>query len=141
MSEKKTIQINPDLFKMSNKKTKKKQPKIELKSEFKTQKQKTLRTNVLKMIREKQQDAYKKLFNTTKSPTINSNSNSNSKTEYDKDFNESLKFFSSLANKVKNETPLNTTFKNHQHISSPILSFIPDTPIKIMTQQSQQLQQ
>ena len=55
MSERKTIQINPELFKMSNKKTQKKQPnspKIELKSEFKTQKQKTLRKNVLKMIRE-----------------------------------------------------------------------------------------
>ena len=69
MSERKTIQINPELFKMSNKKTQKKQPnspKIELKSEFKTQKQKTLRKNVLKMIREKQQDAYKELFDSKK---------------------------------------------------------------------------
>ena len=60
MSEKKTIQINPDLFKISNKSNTRKKgtekpPKIELKSSIRTQKQKTLRKNVLKMIREKQQ--------------------------------------------------------------------------------------
>jgi len=128
MSERKTIQINPELFKMSNKKTQKKQPnspKIELKSEFKTQKQKTLRKNVLKMIREKQQDAYKELFDSKKS----SNPSSNTNTMFDKDFDESLKFFSSLANKVKNETPLNTTIKNHSPIVEPPVISYPDSPI------------
>ena len=114
MSERKTIQINPDMFKMSNKRgTQKKEPKspkIQLKSELKTQKQKTLRKNVLKMIREKQQEAYKELFNKKGTPSVSSNT----KTEFDKDFDESLKFFSSLANKVQSETPINTTFKNYE---------------------------
>jgi|Laugresbdmm110sn_1035088.scaffolds.fasta_scaffold04854_3 hypothetical protein len=143
MSERKTIQINPDLFKVSNRKTQRKQPasqKIELKSELKTQKQKTLRKNVLKMIREKQQDAYKELFNTKKPTPIPP---STITTEFDKDFDESLKFFSSLANKVKSETPLNTTFKNHEPIVStiqnsiPMSNFIPDPtqpPFQIIPQ-------
>ena len=118
MSERKTIQINPDMFKISNRKTTQKKvpksPKIELKSEFKTQKQKTLRKNVLKMIREKQQEAYKELFNNNK-PKITSNTAPVNSKEFDKDFDESLKFFSSLANKVQSETtPINTTFKNYE---------------------------
>jgi hypothetical protein len=102
---------------MSKNNTRKKEPKstkIEFKSELKKQKQKTLRKNVLKMIREKQQEAYKNLFDTKKTPTTPSTS-SNVTDEFDKDFDESLKFFSSLANKVESEkasTPLNTTFKN-----------------------------
>jgi hypothetical protein len=132
MSERKTIQINPDLFKVSNRKTQRKQPvsqKIELKSELKNQKQKTLRKNVLKMIREKQQDAYKELFDTKKPIPIPSITT----TGFDKDFDESLKFFSSLANKVKSETPLNTTFKNHEPIVSTIPNLInPINPINPM---------
>ena len=129
MSERKTIQINPDMFKMSNRKTTQKKapksPKIELKSELKTQKQKTLRKNVLKMIREKQQEAYKELFD-KKKPTHTSNGTSK---EFDKDFDESLKFFSSLANKVQSETPINTTFKNYEPlpmINTPQIQSIPD---------------
>lgn len=153
MSERKTIQINPDMFKMSNRRgTQKKapkSPKIELKSELKTQKQKTLRKNVLKMIREKQQEAYKELFD-KKKPTHTSNGTSK---EFDKDFDESLKFFSSLANKVQSETPINTTFKNYGPlpiINTPQIQSIPDfsqsiqlpdieqAPIHILPQQKPQ---
>jgi hypothetical protein len=88
MSEKKTIQINPDLFKISNKSNTRKKntdkpPKIELKSSIKTQKQKTLRKNVLEMIREKQQEAYRDLFDKKKAPS-SSNTSSKDKTEFDK---------------------------------------------------------
>jgi hypothetical protein len=129
MSEKKTIQINPDLFKISNKsntrkKGSEKPPKIELKSSIKTQKQKTLRKNVLKMIREKQQEAYRDLFEKKKRPS--SHSSSKDKTDFDKDFDSSLEFFSSLANKVESEP--NSTVKNYSSISSPII-----TPINIPT--------
>jgi hypothetical protein len=124
MSEKKTIQINPDLFKISNKSTTRKKgaekpPKIELKSSIKTQKQKTLRKNVLKMIREKQQEAYRDLFDKKKRPSTEASS-SKAKTEFDKDFDNSLEFFSSLANKVESEP--NSTIKNYSSISSPISS-------------------
>ena len=131
MSEKKTIQINPDLFKISNKSTTRKKgaekpPKIELKSSIKTQKQKTLRKNVLKMIREKQQEAYRDLFDKKKRPSTEASS-SKAKTDFDKDFDNSLEFFSSLANKVESEH--NSTIKNYSSISSPISSVgtSPDT--------------
>jgi len=148
MSEKKTIQINPDLFKMSNKNTTRKKreptsPKLQLKSEIKTQKQKTLRKNVLKLIREKQQEAYKDLFD-KKKPKIAASASASSKTEFDKDFDSSLQFFSSLANKVEQEAPKsqNITFKNYDAINSispvispalPALSPITMTPLSINT--------
>lgn len=127
MSERKTIQINPDLFKVTDKNTtrkkKEKIPKIELKSSLKTQKQKTLRKNVLKMIRDKQQEAYRELFD-KKTPAKSATKTSN----FDKDFDNSLDFFSSLANKVENETPSsqppNTTFKHRDpipNITTPLL--------------------
>jgi nitrate reductase assembly molybdenum cofactor insertion protein NarJ len=100
MSEKKTIQINPDLFKFPEKATRKKQPKItapkiEMKSNLKKQKQKSLRRNVLKMIREKQQDEYKRLFDSSekKIDKPNYTEPTSSSKEFDKDFADSLDFF------------------------------------------------
>lgn len=134
MSEKKTIQINPELFNISKNTTRKKQskaPKIELKSELKTQKQKTLRKNVLKMIREKQQEAYRELFD-KKKPA--SSSKPAAVSSFDKDFDNSLQFFSSLADKVKADPPTpssvpNTTFKQYPPIGLPVPSFIPTADI------------
>jgi hypothetical protein len=131
MSERKTIQINPELFKVSKNTTRKKQPKaakIELKSELKTQKQKTLRKNVLKMIREKQQEAYRELFDKKKPASSGSKSATAS---FDKDFDNSLQFFSSLADKVKTESPPpNTTIKHYPSLPSPTP---PPPPIFIPT--------
>ena len=130
MSERKTIQINPDLFQLSNKTSRKKtpkEPKIQLKTELKTQKQKTLRKNVLKLIREKQQEAYKDLFDKKPKPASVTISQS---TDFDKDFDSTLKFFSNLADKVEKE-PKDITFKNYEAIqqqSTPIIS----TPIPIL---------
>ena len=131
MSEKKTIQINPELFNFSNKNTSRKKqpkadaPKIQLKSSLKKQKQKTLRKNVLKMIREKQQEAYRDLFDNKKTKASSTNS---SESEFNKDFEESLQFFSSLANKVESEKPQkNTTFKNYESMNSVLMQ--PSVPI------------
>jgi hypothetical protein len=125
MSEKKTIQINPDLFKFSDKKSSRKKqpktdaPKIQIKSSLKKQKQKTLRKNVLKMIREKQQEAYRDLFDSKKPKTT---STSSSESEFNKDFEDSLNFFSSLANKVDSEkSEKNTTFKNYENMNSVLM--------------------
>ena len=131
MSERKTIQINPELFKVSRNTTRKKQPKapkIELKSELKAAKQKTLRKNVLKMIREKQQEAYRELFD-KKKPASNTIPASSS---FDKDFDTSLQFFSSLADKVKSDPPVpppNTTFKQYPSLATSVPTFIPTLPI------------
>jgi len=134
MSEKKTIQINPDLFKVSDKTTSRKKqssPNIKIKSPEKKQKQKTLRKNVLKMIREKQQEEYKRLFDKSepKKGAIGS-----SHQAFNKDFDESLAFFSSLASKPENIEPTtnhNTTFKKYPEMNSVLLQ--PNAPIFIDT--------
>ena len=137
MSEKKTIQINPDLFKVTNTSRKKQMP-IKIKSPEKKQKQKTLRKNVLKMIREKQQEEYKRLFDTppeknnSSSPSPSSISLVNS--EFNKDFDESLKFFSSLANKPENIEHHNTTFKKYPENNSILLQ--PNTQLFIDTNEN-----
>ena len=112
----KTIQINPDLFKISKSTTRKKAaPKIELKSAVKTQKQKTLRKNVLKMIREKQQEAYRELFDKKKP----SKPPDKTKDDFSSSFDSSLEFFSSLSQKP------NGTLKQYPEpapVIEPILS-------------------
>jgi hypothetical protein len=137
MSEKKTIQINPDLFKVSEKATSRKKqssPNIKIKSPEKKQKQKTLRKNVLKMIREKQQEEYKRLFD--KSETKKQSTGSSSEKSFNKDFDESLEFFSSLASKSENmeNTEHNTTFKKYPEMNSVLLQ--PNTPIFIDTNEN-----
>ena len=138
MSERKTIQINPDLFKVSEKTTSRKKqssPNIKIKSPEKKQKQKTLRKNVLKMIREKQQEEYKRLFE--KSEPKKASTGSSSQQEFNKDFDESLEFFSSLASKpenVEDNTNHNTTFKKYPEMNSILLQ--PQTPIFINTNEN-----
>lgn len=135
MHEKKTIQINPDLFRMSEKNTSRKKtstPKIKIKSTEKKQKQKTLRKNVLKMIREKQQEEYKRLFNTSE-PKKTTTSTGASEKEFNKDFDASLEFFSSLATKPENVIQ-NATFKRYPEMSSVVMQ--PNAPIFINTNEN-----
>ena len=137
MSDRKTIQINPDLFKVPEKKTRKREPKgsgtnprLEMKTDLKRQKQKSLRKNVLKMIREKQQEEYKKLFG-NKPPTAGesvstsspSSSSTSAQTLFNKDFDDSLDFFSSLAKKPENQETHDYTLKRYpnQHPNSVLL--------------------
>jgi hypothetical protein len=123
MSDRKTIQINPDLFKVPEKKTRKREPKgsgsgtkLEMKTDLKRQKQKSLRKNVLKMIREKQQEEYKKLFG-NKPPTAGEEASTSSSlsanTVFNKDFDDSLEFFSSLAKKPENQETHDYTLKRY----------------------------
>ena len=135
MSERKTIQINPELFKVSNT-SRKKQPKsevgkIKIKSTFKKQKQKTLRKNVLNMIREKQQEAYRELFDNKKGSKKNEKSSiSKEENTFNKGFDDSLEFFSSLATKIDSEEkkPLNTTFKNMNSVLMQPSIILPQEP-------------
>ena len=117
--ERKTIQINPELFKVSNKTPKKKEkslPRLNIKPKEKVHKQKTVRKNVLKMIRERQQEEYKRLFD--KKPREPSVANESSKKEFDKSFDETLEFFSSLAKKTEIQAPPshNVTLKQYPPI-------------------------
>lgn len=142
MSEKKTIQINPDLFNYSNKNTTRKKqpkdgPKIKVKSEEKKYKQKSLRKNVLKMIREKQQEEYKRLFGKSNTKTAIEKPENK---EFNTDFNESLEFFASLAKNHEesetnqtNQTNHNNTLKKYPNDNINSLLLLPTTPIGMNT--------
>jgi len=120
-SEKRMIKINPELFKVSEKNTsRKKKEKSEVKIKVKSEKpvrNKSLRRSVMKMIREKQQEEYKKLFeNDDKKKEEKPNENS----KFNKDFENSLQYFNSLVEKEKEETKEkekhNDTLKRYSEI-------------------------
>lgn len=144
MSEKRTIQINPDLFKISDKNTTRKKrestPKIKLKStpKEKKQNQKSIRRNIIKMIREKQQDEYRKLFDDkSKSSSPGPVPKTLSNDEFSKDFEDSYKFLSELVDKENDETnqDLSKTFKKYPVIN-PTESLILQPSMKINTNEN-----
>jgi hypothetical protein len=111
-SEKRTIKINPELFKVSDKNNSRRKKisneLIKVKTEQKV-KNKTLRRSVMKMIRDKQQDEYKKLFSNKerkeKSPDMIEN------LKFNKDFENSIDYFNSLVEKEKDQK-INNTHNN-----------------------------
>ena len=140
MSDRKTIQINPDLFKVPEKKTRKREPKgsgtkLEMKTDLKRQKQKSLRKNVLKMIREKQQEEYKKLFGNkpTAGEETSTYSSLGSETVFNKDFDDSLEFFSSLAKKPENQETHDYTLKRYPNQQPNSVLLQPNTSIPANT--------
>lgn len=121
-TEKKTITINPDLFKINGKTKKSKPKKSESEQSEKPQikmksltpaKNNTLKREILKVIRAKQQDEYKRLFskpaNESKSK-IKENFQQEFNKEFNKEFDNSLQYFSDLEKKVNQESH-NQTFK------------------------------
>jgi hypothetical protein len=100
MSEKKTIHINPELFSFSKNTTKKKKEKVKgekrppIKVKSDRIRPKTLRNNVMKIIRENQEKALKDLL--SDKPPVKSSSTID---DFQKDFDQSLDFFSKLAQK------------------------------------------
>lgn len=118
-SEKRTIKINPELFKVSDKNISRKKRsnselKIKVKSNEKPVRNKTLRRNVMKMIREKQMEEYKKLFN-KKEPVKEKPTKTE---EFKTDFEKSLKYFENLSENQKKTENLseNQTTKNRINI-------------------------
>jgi len=105
MSEKKTIHINPELFSFSKNTTKKKREKADpekrpqIKVKTNNIRPKTLRNNVMKMIRENQEKALKNLLS-DKTPIENP---ANPIDDFQKEFDQSLDFFSKLAQKKEQE--------------------------------------
>jgi hypothetical protein len=126
MSERKTIQINPSLFEFSTKKTRQKKPKIDggikMKSSIsKPPKNKSLKNGILKMIREKQQNDYQKLF----SEKTGANKKPNNLPEVDSfknEFQESIDYLKALEEKEKKTDivqPKNKTLKNYDNFIQP----------------------
>jgi len=143
MSEKRTIQINPESFKVSKQSTTRKKrdasPKIQLKSnrEDKKQNQKSIRRNIIKMIREKQQDEYRKMFDDKKSSEPSNKSSNPVTDDFSKDFEDSYKFLSELAAKEAGEvnSNLSKSFKKYPDIT-PTESLLLQPSMRIETNEN-----
>jgi len=117
MSERKTISINPELFKVTSNTTRKRQPKtdknkdIKVKSQqTKQQNNKTLRGKLLKYIREQQEKNYEKNAHrdvSNKQPT------KNPLDEFSSEFDNSLKYLMSIAEENDKKQKHNSTLKQY----------------------------
>ena len=144
MENNKTININPDLFKLPEKKTRKQQSnKIKFANNNlikpSSPKNKSIKTKLLKYIREKQEEKYKQKYdelsqNVPSKHTITSLNINNTKDDDINDFNQSLEFFNSIATNepVSSDHPPsltiaeistppshNSTVKHHPIIEQP----------------------
>jgi hypothetical protein len=105
-SEKKTIQINPELFKLSNSNNKTRRKKntegkpIRIKSDNpqKPKNMGTIKKNILKMIRNHQEEKIKQKESGIDNPA---QSNSSYSSKFQSDFNDSLDFLQNLTDDVK----------------------------------------
>ena len=117
-SERKTIQINPELFKVTggNNTTRKKRSDPVNRAEIKIKDKKpknisTIKRNILKMIRNQQQE--KKKNNSTVDP-ITTSTNTTLSSEFNNDFKNSLDYLSTLtADTEAKLKPHNQTFKRY----------------------------
>ena len=112
MSEKK-INVDMNLFNFSNKSRKKrnaeKKDGIKIKAPAERKKNETLKKrSILKMIRQHQEDRYKKLFDEKKDNNV---VNSVDSINFNKEFKEAHNYLQSLTEKKKQEN--NTTIRNH----------------------------
>jgi len=117
MSERKTISINPELFKITSNTTRKKQSKTEKNKDIrvksrqtKQQNNKTLRGKLLKYIREQQEKNYEKNTNrdvSHKMPT------KNPLDEFNSEFDNSLKYLMSVAEENDRKQKHNSTVKQY----------------------------
>ena len=140
MSEQKKINIDMNLFNVSNNKTRKKSSgekkdgAIKIKQPSQKKKNETLKKkSILKMIRQHQQERYNNLFD-DKTPTIKPDES----TGFNKDFEEAQKFMKDLTEKTAITAPKNTTIKQYPSTQTNSLLYSPivDTfanPIKDVT--------
>ena len=125
MSERKIIQVNPELFKIPEKKTRKpKNPKNTAKivPKMTPKHNKSLKNSVLRMIRNKQ-DSYKKMLESPPTPPTPSNTASAAAAtspnhhkdvqQFHSDFEDSLKFANDFI-KQQEHSSKNKTLKRHQ---------------------------
>jgi hypothetical protein len=123
MSEKKTIHINPDLFKVSSSRTRKKRepsentPKIRVRG-GKPNHNKTTKNQLLKYIRQQQENRLKKIMEqhagaNTHSSNLPKLSNTDIEDEFNSDFKDSLNYLQSIAEKNQTQNQFNKTFKSY----------------------------
>lgn len=140
MSSGKIININPELFSLSNyTKKKRTSPPKELKiKEPKKQSVKTMRNKLLHYIRKTQEDNYRKFHG--KDPEIKApNYYHKEDPDFNNDFEDSLKYLSEVAENASQNIPKNHTLRMHPSIvnethlpnlSNPMNEFANIVPLK-----------
>jgi hypothetical protein len=127
MDDKKTLTINPELFSFSNNTTRKKRAKntseIKIKTSAAKTKDDTLKKrSILKMIRQHQEDRYKKLFEDNKTTKTTQPIDN----QFNKEFQEAKAFLENLTEKNKVEQNLkNHTLKNYPNNNPTSMLFSP----------------
>lgn len=131
MSERKTISINPDLFSFSSKTgTRKKRSKtdengIKVKPPSQRKREDSLKKrSVLKMIRQRQEELYKDLFD-KKQNKAESRMEIDSGDGFNKDFKEAQVFLENLTKKEELKGNKNTTLKQYPNMTSSSLIYHP----------------
>lgn len=132
MSEKRTITINPDFLKFSSGGTRKKQPKtdgnkIKVKSNAPKKRDNTLKKkSILRMIRQHQEDKYKKLFENKKPAATDVKNKVSDISEFESDFERSKNYLLELAETTKaTESQMNKTLKQYPNQQPESLLFSP----------------
>ena len=125
MSERKTIQINPELFKFSTtNKTRKKRDKIvdpnkpiHVKSPRK-ESAKSARNRLLKYIRQHQDAKYNHMTEHGNAPEKTASSTS-ADAGFERDFEDSLKYLSSISEKTQNTVPVSAIQRHNATLRNP----------------------
>jgi len=144
MSEQKKINIDMNLFNLSNNKTRKKKPgerkeDIKVKQPVQKKNESIKKKSILKMIRQHQEDRYSKLLDEKSKPTKPSDDS----TSFNKDFEEAQKFMENLTEKTKINTDIkNKSLKNYHSNTNSLLyhpsvetfsNTVPISPVKEVT--------
>lgn len=142
MSEQKKINIDMNLFKFSNNKTRKKNPAekkdgIKVKQPAKKKNDSIKKKSILKMIRQHQEERYSKLLDEKSKPLSKPSEESGG---FNKDFEEAQKFMQNLTEKTKvNTDNKNKSLKNYHTNTNSLLyhpsvdTFSNTLPIKDVT--------
>jgi hypothetical protein len=133
MSERKTINLNPELFNFSSNKTRKKREnktdgEIKVKTPKPKQRDNTLKKkSILNMIRQHQEEKYKKLFNEKNKLNNEVKNEIDSISQIDSDFEQSKNYLLKLAeeNEIKQQN-LNKTLKQYPSTLNNSLLFHPN---------------
>ena len=129
MSERKTIQINPDLFNFSSNKTRKKNPQptssgnIKIRPERPRKRDDTLKKrSILRMIRQHQEEKYKKMFDESQNKRENKRGEISINTDFDSDFEQSKQYLNKLIEEnEQKEKGFNRTLKHYPSQQSSLL--------------------
>lgn len=136
MSEKRTITINPDFLKFSSGGTRKKQPKtdgnkIKVKTDAPKKRDNTLKKkSILRMIRQHQEDKYKKLFENKKPAATDLKNKISDINDFESDFERSKNYLLELAETTKaTESQMNKTLKQYPNQQPESLLFSPGVDV------------